>query len=197
MANHKSSLKRIRQTETRRLHNRYYAKTMRNAVRKLRAMTDKTEATAFLPKVQTMLDKLAKNNIIHKNKAANIKSSVTLHVNSLGWSLSARKHIAELRKEVRFFVFIGLSYYRQAKLSTRDSLLISVRFVFLVHSKTIYLYHEHIEEKLLFLCALCGISWYYFPFRRRFSVSARSFYVPFQMVYSTKNLGLLRSAVRL
>ena len=77
MANHKSSLKRIRQTETRRLHNRYYAKT-------LRAMTDKTEATAFLPKVQTMLDKLAKNNIIHKNKAANIKSSVTLHVNSLG-----------------------------------------------------------------------------------------------------------------
>lgn len=111
MANHKSSLKRIRQTETRRLHNRYYAKTMRNAVRKLRAMTDKTEATAFLPKVQTMLDKLAKNNIIHKNKAANIKSSVTLHVNSLGWSLSARKHIAELRKEVRFFVFIGLFYY--------------------------------------------------------------------------------------
>lgn len=108
MANHKSSLKRIRQTETRRLHNRYYAKTMRNAVRKLRAMTDKTEATAFLPKVQTMLDKLAKNNIIHKNKAANIKSSVTLHVNSLGWSLSARKHIAELRKEVRFFIFIDL-----------------------------------------------------------------------------------------
>ena len=105
MANHKSSLKRIRQTETRRLHNRYYAKTMRNAVRKLRAMTDKTEATAFLPKVQTMLDKLAKNNIIHKNKAANIKSSVTLHVNSLGWSLSARKHIAELREEVRFFCF--------------------------------------------------------------------------------------------
>ena len=108
MANHKSSLKRIRQTETRRLHNRYYAKTMRNAVRKLRAMTDKAEATAFLPKVQTMLDKLAKNNIIHKNKAANIKSSVTLHVNSLGWSLSARKHIAELRKEVRFFIFIDL-----------------------------------------------------------------------------------------
>ncbi len=66
------------------MHNRYYAKTMRNAVRKLRAMTDKAEATAFLPKVQTMLDKLAKNNIIHKNKAANIKSSVTLHVNSLG-----------------------------------------------------------------------------------------------------------------
>ena len=79
---------------------------MRNAVRKLRTMTDKTEATAFLPKVQTMLDKLAKNNIIHKNKAANIKSSVTLHVNSLSWFLSARKHIAELRKEVRFFVFI-------------------------------------------------------------------------------------------
>ena len=83
MANHKSSLKRIRQTATRRLHNRYYAKTMRNAVRKLRAMTDATEAQALLPKVQKMLDKLAKRNIIHKNKAANLKSSVQLHVNAL------------------------------------------------------------------------------------------------------------------
>ncbi len=84
MANHKSSFKRIRQTATRRLHNRYYAKTMRNAVRKLRAMTDATEAQALLPKVQKMLDKLAKRNIIHKNKAANLKSSVQLHVNGLG-----------------------------------------------------------------------------------------------------------------
>lgn len=83
MANHKSSVKRIRQTAARRLHNRYYAKTMRNAVRKLRATTDKAAAAELLPKVQKMLDKLAKNNTIHKNKAANLKSSLALHVNSL------------------------------------------------------------------------------------------------------------------
>ena len=83
MANHKSAVKRIRQTAARRLHNRYYAKTMRNAVRKLRATTDKAAATELLPKVQKMLDKLAKNNVIHKNKAANIKSSLALHVNGL------------------------------------------------------------------------------------------------------------------
>ena len=69
MANHKSSIKRIRETETRRLHNRYYAKTMRNAVRKLRATTEKEEAATLLVKVTSMLDKLAKKNIIHKNKA--------------------------------------------------------------------------------------------------------------------------------
>ena len=83
MANHKSSVKRIRQTAARRLHNRYYAKTMRNAVRKLRATTDKATAVEMLPKVQKMLDKLAKNHTIHKNKAANIKSSLMLHINSL------------------------------------------------------------------------------------------------------------------
>ncbi len=83
MANHKSALKRIRQTKTRTVHNRYYAKTMRNAVRKLRAMTDKSEAEAWYPKVQTMLDKLAKTNIIHKNKAANLKSSLCKHISSL------------------------------------------------------------------------------------------------------------------
>ena len=83
MANHKSSEKRIRQTKVKTLHNKYYAKTMRNAVRKLSATTDKTEATEMLPKVQKMLDKLAKRNIIHKNKAANIKSSLALHVNAL------------------------------------------------------------------------------------------------------------------
>lgn len=83
MANHKSAEKRIRQTKTRTLRNKYYAKTMRNAVRKLRATTDKNEAAELLPKVQKMLDKLAKKNIIHKNKAANIKSSIALHVNSL------------------------------------------------------------------------------------------------------------------
>lgn len=83
MANHKSSEKRIRQDKAKALHNRYYAKTMRNAVRKLRATTDKAVATELLPKVQKMLDKLAKTNIIHKNKAANIKSSVARHVNGL------------------------------------------------------------------------------------------------------------------
>ena len=83
MANHKSSLKRIRQTKARTLHNRYYAKTMRNAVRKLRAMTDKDEATKLYPSVQKMLDKLAKRNIIHKNKAANIKSSLCKHISKL------------------------------------------------------------------------------------------------------------------
>ena len=84
MAHHKSCLKRIRQNEKRRLHNRYYAKTMRNAVRKLRAMTDKEEAQKLYPAVQKMLDKLAKNNIIHKNKAANLKSSLALHIKNLG-----------------------------------------------------------------------------------------------------------------
>ncbi len=84
MANHKSSLKRIRQDKVKALHNRYYAKTMRNAVRKLRALTDKEEAVKLYPTVQKMLDKLAKTNIIHKNKAANLKSSLALHVNSLG-----------------------------------------------------------------------------------------------------------------
>ncbi len=83
MANHKSALKRIRQTKARTVHNRYYAKTMRNAVRKLRAVTDKTEAETMYPKVQKMLDKLAKTNIIHKNKAANLKSSLSRHINSL------------------------------------------------------------------------------------------------------------------
>ena len=84
MANHKSSLKRIRQTKTRAEHNHYYAKTMRNAVRKLRAMTDKEEAVKLYPSIQKMLDKLAKTSIIHKNKAANIKSSLAQHINSLG-----------------------------------------------------------------------------------------------------------------
>ena len=84
MANHKSSLKRIRQDKVKALHNRYYAKTMRNAVRKLRAMTDKEEAVKLYPSVQKMLDKLAKTNIIHKNKAANLKSSLCLQISKLG-----------------------------------------------------------------------------------------------------------------
>ncbi|HCD77860.1 MAG TPA: 30S ribosomal protein S20 [Prevotella sp.] len=83
MANHKSSIKRIRQDKKKNLHNRYYAKTMRNAVRKLRAITDKEEAVKMYPSVQKLLDKLAKTNLIHKNKAANLKSSLALHINSL------------------------------------------------------------------------------------------------------------------
>ena len=84
MANHKSSLKRIRQDKVKTLHNRYYAKTMRNAVRKLRNLTDKEEAVKRYPTVQKMLDKLAKTNIIHKNKAANLKASLCRHVAALG-----------------------------------------------------------------------------------------------------------------
>jgi small subunit ribosomal protein S20 len=84
MANHKSALKRIRQTEKRRLHNRYYAKTMRNAVRKLRATTDKEAALEMYPSVQKILDKLAKTNIIHKNKASNLKSKLSAYIKKLG-----------------------------------------------------------------------------------------------------------------
>ena len=83
MANHKSSLKRIRQTKVRNLRNRYYGKTMRNAVRKLRATTDKEEAQKMYPEVQKLLDKLAKKRIIHKNKAANLKSKLCAHIAKL------------------------------------------------------------------------------------------------------------------
>ncbi len=83
MANHQSAKKRIRQNEKRRLHNKYYARTTRNAVKTLRETSEKEAATEQLPKVSAMLDKLAKINVIHKNKAANLKSSLTMHVNSL------------------------------------------------------------------------------------------------------------------
>ena len=84
MANHKSSLKRIRQTESRRLRNRYYAKTARNAVRNIRKMTDKAEAQAAFVKVTKMLDKLAAKKTISKNKASNLKSKLALHINKIG-----------------------------------------------------------------------------------------------------------------
>ena len=83
MANHKSAQKRVRSDEKKRDRNRYQHKTARNAVRNLRASTDSKEATEMLPKVSSMLDKLAKKNIIHKNKAANLKSKLTRHVNAL------------------------------------------------------------------------------------------------------------------
>ncbi|WP_207422380.1 30S ribosomal protein S20 [Desertivirga brevis] len=83
MANHKSAIKRIRANATKRLRNRYQAKTTRNAIKKLRGTTSKTEATPLLAKVSSMLDRLAKKNVIHKNKAANNKSKLTKFVNSL------------------------------------------------------------------------------------------------------------------
>lgn len=83
MANHASAEKRYRQSEKRRLHNRYYARTTRNAIKAIRNTTDKAAAEASLPKVFAMIDKLAKTNVIHKNKAANLKSGIALHVNSL------------------------------------------------------------------------------------------------------------------
>ncbi|NLX40718.1 MAG: 30S ribosomal protein S20 [Bacteroidales bacterium] len=83
MANHASAEKRYRQSEKRRLHNRYYARTTRNAIKAIRNTTDKAAAEASLPKVFAMIDKLAKTNVIHKNKAANLKSGISIHVNKL------------------------------------------------------------------------------------------------------------------
>lgn len=83
MANHKSALKRIRSNNAKRLRNKCQHKTARNAVRNLRTTTDKEQAEGLLIKVTSMLDKLAKNNIIHKNKAANIKSKLSKHVAAL------------------------------------------------------------------------------------------------------------------
>ena len=83
MATHQSAIKRIRQTGKRRLLNKYFHKTTRNAIKKLQDMKVKKEATSLLPKVTSMLDKLAKRNIIHKNKASNLKSKLTKHVNAM------------------------------------------------------------------------------------------------------------------
>lgn len=83
MANHKSSIKRIRSNSAKRLLNRYQEKTVRTAVKALEANTDKTKAKAELAKILSMLDKLAKKNIIHKNKASNLKSKLTKKVNAI------------------------------------------------------------------------------------------------------------------
>ncbi|MGB6267633.1 MAG: 30S ribosomal protein S20 [Olleya sp.] len=83
MANHKSSLKRIRSNETKRLLNKYQHKTTRNAIKKLRELEDKKEAEAMFPSVVSMLDRLAKKNVIHANKASNLKSSLAKHVAAL------------------------------------------------------------------------------------------------------------------
>ena len=83
MANHKSALKRIRSNEAKRLLNRYQHKTTRGAIKKLRDMEKAKDAKAYLPTVLSMVDKLAKKNVIHDNKAANLKSKLTKHVASL------------------------------------------------------------------------------------------------------------------
>ena len=83
MANHRSALKRIRSNNAKRLRNRYQHKTTRTFIKKLKQTTDKSEATELLKTVTSMIDKLAKKNIIHKNKAANNKSKLTRYVNSL------------------------------------------------------------------------------------------------------------------
>ena len=83
MANHPSAIKRIKQSKKRRLHNKYYAKTVRNAIKKLRGTTDKKIADELYPKVVSMIDKLTGENYFHKNKAANLKSKLAKHKNGL------------------------------------------------------------------------------------------------------------------
>ena len=83
MADHKASEKRIRQIKTRTLRNRYAAKTMRNALKKIRLSEDASEVKTLFPKVCAMLDKLAKRNVIHKNKAGNLKSKIAKRVNAM------------------------------------------------------------------------------------------------------------------
>ena len=83
MANHKSSLKRIRNSESKKIRNCYQAKTMRNALKSFLEEKDKKKASTTLPKLTSMLDRLAKVNVIHKNKAGNLKSELAIHVNHL------------------------------------------------------------------------------------------------------------------
>ena len=83
MANHKSALKRIRSNDKKRLRNRFQHKTARNAIRKLKSLTTKKEANKQFPEVVSLVDKLAKKNIIHANKASNIKSKLARFVASL------------------------------------------------------------------------------------------------------------------
>ena len=83
MANHKSSIKRIRQTEKRRLENRYWAKTARTAVRRIRKMENKEEAIAAYNKTSALLQRLGRKNVISANKASNLCSRLMLHINKL------------------------------------------------------------------------------------------------------------------
>ena len=83
MANHKSAQKRIRSNDAKRIHNRYYAKSTRTALKNINTTDNKEEAMKLLPKISSMVDKLAKKNIIHKNKASNIKRKLTKRINAL------------------------------------------------------------------------------------------------------------------
>lgn len=83
MANHKSAEKRARQSEVRKVENKYFARTTRNAIKALRSSHESEAAKEELPKLAAMIDKLAKKNVIHKNKAANLKSKLTRHVNKM------------------------------------------------------------------------------------------------------------------
>ncbi|MGZ5189657.1 MAG: 30S ribosomal protein S20 [Flavisolibacter sp.] len=83
MANHKATKKDVRQSATRRERNKYYGKTTRNAIRDIKTVEAKAEAGKDLPEVISMIDKLAKRGIIHKNKASNLKSKLTKRVNTL------------------------------------------------------------------------------------------------------------------
>lgn len=82
MANHKATKKDARQALKRRERNRYYGKTTRNAIRKLLATEDIAVASQELPNVISMIDKLAKRNVIHKNKAGNLKSALAKKLNA-------------------------------------------------------------------------------------------------------------------
>lgn len=83
MAHHISAKKRIRSSEKRRVENRYYARTMRNALRDFRALEEKSVAVEKLPKMLSIIDKLAKRSVIHKNKASNLKSKLMKQVNAM------------------------------------------------------------------------------------------------------------------
>ena len=80
MANHKSALKRVRSSEAKKLRNKYQLTTTRTFIKRLRAAKDKKEALEIFTKVTSMIDKLAKRGIIHKNKAANNKSKLSAHI---------------------------------------------------------------------------------------------------------------------
>ncbi len=84
MAHHQSAKKRIRQDEKKRLHNRYYKKSTRTAIKKVRQMKDPTESENQLPALFSMIERLSKRNLFHANKAANLKSGLALHIKRLG-----------------------------------------------------------------------------------------------------------------
>lgn len=83
MANHKSAIKRIRANDKKRVSNRYYARTVRNSIKAFRGIETKSEASEKFSKLVSMIDKLAKRNIIHKNKASNLKSKLAIKLNNL------------------------------------------------------------------------------------------------------------------